>query len=353
MKESSEWSSYMNKNSHRGPVLMVMRLPKDNICLIKELSNLSYVIKAYKGITVRVEVGSRFKWLESRKGGYCWFYNIGVFTPFEIALRQLFWKQKCILSLHEPKMRNKRGYGVKIALRILAVELLASISMAQANALVVFSKHASDIVKGMGWLGRKKRVLMQPLLQTLGVDPAVYRRSDNRVLIIGRFHLAKRLSLIKRVIEFAGNEAPDILFRIYTSDVDKLSKAWLEKRANVELINKESISDEEIWDGFFESKVLLKLDTNMTQSGLIAQARSCCCKTITTDIRGFAQDYFGSYSGSLVSVKDDEKKIVAEIVSCMTSYSDDYADLERLAEEWTTGTVRKVQQNLDELLRLE
>ena len=80
-------------------------------------------------------------------------------------------------------------------------------------------------------------------------------------------------------------------------------------------------------------KVLLKLDTNMTQSGLVAQARCCGCKTVTTDIPGFAQDYSGRSSGALVSITDNEEIILNAIINSMKTYQDDVEELEKLAKK--------------------
>ena len=255
----------MNSKELRRSFHVLIRLPKSNICLKKEVRNVGIIIQNRKENSVMYSEGSGIECLKNRDKEFCWFYNISFLTPIELSIRRIIYKQKCILSLHEPKMSNKRAYGWKKAIRIFLVELLVRLSMNQSNAVVVFSEIAKKKVLEMN-PRETKLLLVQPLLQALTVEPKKYKRRKDRVILVGKFHSAKRLEMIKRVIQHASVKASNLIFRVYTSEIDKTSRLWLESMKNVELIYKNKISDSEIWDGFYLSKVLLKLDTNMTQS---------------------------------------------------------------------------------------
>ena len=84
------------------------------------------------------------------------------------------------------------------------------------------------------------------------------------------------------------------------------------------------IPDEIIWKGFAESMVLIKLDTNMTQSGLVSQARISLCKTLTTSIYGFKQDiYEDGVDGDTVPVSAKSEEISQKLlnqINCFEIY---------------------------------
>ena len=311
---------------------IIIRLPKYNIGLIKEARVLAQVInnhKFKKNITANISVK---KFFINKRNSIFYFYNLGIFTFIEIFFNKLLGNIN-VLCLHEPFMEEKSNYGYRNKIKILIFEFLLSLCLYQVKDVIVFSKNGLKQFKKK-YVNYESEIHIQKILPALN-----FKKSDQikekKIIFVGKIHKAKRFDLIVETIDKLNLLDPTISFLFISRSLNQKCREKLFGLKNIILISKKNIPDEIIWKGFAESMVLIKLDTNMTQSGLVSQARISLCKTLTTSIFGFRQDiYENGVDGDTVPVSAESDEISEKILKQINCFELHREKLEKVGEKW-------------------
>ena len=313
---------------------IIIRLPKYNIGLVKEAQVLAKVINNYKFHKhIRATISIR-KFNFFKRNSIFYFYNLGLFTFLEIFFNKLLGNVN-VLCLHEPFMEEKINYGFRNRIKILIFEFLLTLCVIQVKDVILFSKNGLRQFKKK-YKNYASEIYIQKLLPALKFIKSDQIK-EKKIIFVGKIHKAKRFDLIIETINKLNFIDPTISFLIISRSINQKSREKLFKLKNIKLINEKFIPDETIWKGFAESMVLIKLDTNMTQSGLVSQARISLCKTLTTSIFGFNQDIYNKgVDGDIVPVSATSDEICEKILKQINSFEMHRNILEKVGEKWIT-----------------
>jgi glycosyltransferase involved in cell wall biosynthesis len=166
------------------------------------------------------------------------------------------------------------------------------------------SKHAKEKAIKYKVHNRLKPPKICPLL--LDIDSEV-EKNKNRFLFIGRIHKAKSFDSVLNILK-SNDEI--IIEVITTSDISHyLSNGFKDyvdqKRLIVE--SNQNISEEVIQGAIKKATAVFKLDTLMTQSGVVPLCFSLSTPVIARDIIGFSQDISHMKNGFLVNESTPEQ----------------------------------------------
>jgi len=230
-------------------------------------------------------------------------------------------------------MEGKINYGFRNRIKILIFEFLLTLCVIQVKDVILFSKNGLKQFKKK-YINYASEIYIQKLLPALKFIKSDQIK-EKKIIFVGKIHKAKRFDLIIETINKLNSLDPTISFLFISRSINQKSREKLLKLKNIKLINKKFIPDEIIWKGFAESMVLIKLDTNMTQSGLVSQARISLCKTLTTSIYGFKQDINeNGIDGDIVSVSAKSDEICEKILRQINSFEMHRNILEKVGEKW-------------------
>ncbi len=206
--------------------------------------------------------------------------------------------QQCI-ALHEPGMDNKLNYGASQATKIVVFEFAIWFLCRIMNKGIVFSKNAQRTAVKRGLFSNKDLYLinLRPALNHFYPRP---ESKQNRVVFIGVVHKAKMFEKLLLAIELADRLKSDIRFSILSRKIPDNFHQRLSNLENVDLVSQATISDKQIWNELVSSKVAIKLDRNMTQSGIMAQCFFTDILCVANDIPGFQEFIDDGINGFLL-----------------------------------------------------
>ena len=275
-------------------VINIVWLPKYNIGLVKEFRTLQKMVSLNSGHQTREFMGSHValivfmeKMQLRRNDLNLLVYNISRYSWAVLIFAKLL-RVNIIQFLHEPGMADKLNYGYLRAFKICVLELLVYLSVIFSNQLVTFSPQARKISRKQFPSKLIHEVTLLPYLSI----PIQSDKIDKKypLIFVGTIHPAKNFSIFMSLANQIYEQTN------LKSCVISKSKSFLEKGGYLnagclDVITKDIVHDETIEEGLISSSVLFKLDRNMMQSGLLAQAMYFSVTALISDIDGFRQDY--------------------------------------------------------------
>tara|TARA_B100000886_G_scaffold185994_1_gene127610 strand:- start:1324 stop:2403 length:1080 start_codon:yes stop_codon:yes gene_type:complete len=235
------------------------------------------------------------------------FYN---FHPYNILLR--FFKKpiNTYVYVHEPWMPDKYKYGYK---RLIMVSILEKIQKAYAlflsDRIVVPSKYASEKALIFGMTKKNSCIQICPLMIDIEEISAL---RENYFLFIGRLHGAKAFEPLLSCLKHESKINIKVLTttKIPNNIFEKFSKEL--KDGRLKIIYEESLSENIIQSAIIKSSGVFKLDTLMTQSGVVPLSFGLSTPVIARNIKGFAQDIDHKINGYLIE-NDDVLSIIEAV----------------------------------------
>jgi len=243
----------------------------------------------------------------SEKYSFILFYN---FHPVNVTITKFLKKNspncKIITYLHEPYMPDKGDYGFKKMIMISIIETLQYNSIKKQSLTIVPSEVALKqlITK---YKIHSKRIRVIPLM-----IPEVKAKTSQKkyFTLIGNDHPAKGYDEFFQLVKLSCKNNLNFQFCLITrSNIEsRVRSLSLEERASLFIVNKENISDEEISNIIIGSYALFKLDSAMTQSGIIPLSYQYNTPVIVRNIEGLTQHVKHRNTGYIVNdpIKLDE-----------------------------------------------
>ncbi len=243
------------------------------------------------------------------------FYN---FHPLNFILR--FYKPtiKNFAYIHEPWMPSKHRYGIK---RFIMVTLLERIQKLFAiffsDTIVVPSSHAAEKALKFKMSKSGSNIQICPLMLDIEKETKL---KENFFLFIGRLHGAKAFDSLLESLKHDSK----INFKVLTTSIisDYILKKFSNELSNgrLKIIYKEHLSEQLIQSSISRSLGVFKLDTLMTQSGVVPLSFALSTPVIARDIKGFSQDINHKHDGFLI--KNDNPESIIEAVKFVSDNND-------------------------------
>jgi len=198
-----------------------------------------------------------------------------------------------IVYMHEPYMPDKWKYGYKRMMLVYVFEIIQALFVLIVRPVVVLPSENAKYKfcrSNYYWLiekvSRIKKYVVPLMLNNLKYDDKV----PKGWLFLGNIHKAKSLDRILSVLKVDGSKKITILTRDALDD--RVLRDYQEEisggRLNILVKNK--ISESLVARNILESYGVMKVDSLMTQSGIVPLSFSYGRPLIVRDIPGFTQD---------------------------------------------------------------
>ena len=253
-----------------------------------------------------LEILKIFKFLTKDKSRKIIFYN---FHPANILIRLYKNSKNSFVYVHEPWMEDKHKYGIQRMAMVIILEILQKFyAIFTSEIIVVPSEHAKEKALQYGLNHRYSEVEVCPLM--LDINKKNVGTKDS-FLFIGRLHGAKAFDPVLNILK---NDPSFKLKVLTTSTIPKsvlndYKEEIKSKRLNI--ISKDNLGEEEIQLAIITSLAVLKLDTLMTQSGVVALSFALSTPVIARNILGFSQDIDHKHDGYLIEEDNSTSLIEA------------------------------------------
>lgn len=204
------------------------------------------------------------------------------------------------IYLHEPHKPNKAAYGLLHGTYIYLFERLQSLSLRYADHVILPSRRADALFRTRfpEYAGRIHRA---PILvpDNGGPAPTRWRRY---FAYSGTVHGATGFDTFIDLVNHSASNGGELEFLAVTSNsigayLEELSPAG---RGALNLINKPTITDEEIDRALGMSLAVFRLDHEITQSGVVPVGFMNGTPVIARDLPGFTQHVEHGYNGYIV-----------------------------------------------------
>tara|TARA_Y100001954_G_C15813905_1_gene606510 strand:+ start:2226 stop:3317 length:1092 start_codon:yes stop_codon:yes gene_type:complete len=226
------------------------------------------------------------------------FYN---FHPLNILISLLAKKSKIFLYIHEPYMPEKSNYGFLFSIRIQLLEFFQTINIKLSDLIFVPSQNALKMFE-LKYPKLKHKCRVSPLL-LLKNNSDYYEPNKKNFVFVGRIHKAKNFSLFLNLVEYCFINNLNYNFLVISiSDINSMVPKEILNNSRFTVISKDYITDSEIENAIRDSYALIKLDSSMTQSGLVAQSMMLGTPVIANDIIGFSQHISNGLNGFLINL---------------------------------------------------
>ena len=223
------------------------------------------------------------------------FYN---FHPANILIRLFRKSSNSFVYVHEPWMEDKYKYGFKRMAMVTVLEKLQKFyAIYTSEQIVVPSIHAKEKAIKYKLKHKKSNIEVCPLMLDITKQD---QKPKNSFLFIGRLHGAKAFDPVLNTLK----HDPDFKLSVLTTSAipksvfKEYEKEIRAKRLNI--ISKANLSEEEIQTAISSSLAVFKLDTLMTQSGVVALSFALSTPVIARNILGFSQDVDHMKNGFLI-----------------------------------------------------
>ena len=309
--------------------MKVVILSKYNEGLIKEVNSLVkiYQLEGYIVETCINDITFRFLvrflkilWtISNQDHKEMIFYNLNYFSPCLLLLCRIF-KVQTTQCFHEPGMANKLNYGVFMAIRIIILELIVLYCTKITERSVVFSKQARNV-----YLEKfNETPILVPLLPYIENNRSLVKRKVKQVVFIGRIHKAKNLEKFLELVE--NPNLYSFRFVILSKNIDSANVDPRKFRGRLKIISQIPIADSLIEEVLTESMFVFKLDKNMMQSGLVAQASRYQCVPLVNNILGFTQEVEHLKTAIVYDPENDSASHLAENLNKVADNFEIYAE---------------------------
>ena len=283
---------------------VIVALPKLNIGLVKEVTALQECLENNNVTCSVVMNNSTLSFLHQMisvnvgRPSKVIFYNI---SPVSIALTLILRAIGCtvIQCFHEPGMDNKLNYGARLALKIVAVEVLVFFAQTFSSESVVFSQQAAAVFRRKF----KFEPHLVPLCPYAGDVVDFKEAKQDHIIFVGKIHPAKNFPLFLQLAERLSEQC--IEFSIITREIPEKYRQRVYKNGAIKIIEGHGIPDAVIEEHLGKAKLIFKLDKNMMQSGLVAQAAHFQCGCLVNNIEGFSQDIVEQVNGVIFDAASD------------------------------------------------
>lgn len=230
-----------------------------------------------------------------------WIYNTHPANPLVVWLAARMRPDSLrLLFCHEPYKIEKARYGWRGYTRVLAVEFINALTLRWITDVVLPSPVAIQRfeTRYRGFCGRLHECAL--LVPDLGALGATQRRQY--FSYVGRINLATGFDLFVRLVDYVANVQADTRFAVVTPDPIKgrLRELVRAHPDMVYVVNRPRISDDEVYGVIASSFAVLRLDREITQSGVVALAYSAGTPVIATSIPGLVQHVRHKETGYLV-----------------------------------------------------
>lgn len=235
------------------------------------------------------------------------FYN---FHPFNILLRLFKKPINTYVYIHEPWMPDKHKYGYKRLVMVSILEMIQKVyALLLSDRIVVPSKHASEKASIFGMTKKNSNIQICPLM--IDIEEISVQR-ESYFLFIGRLHGAKAFESLLSSLKHESKINIKVLTtsKIPNNIFEKFLKELKEGR--LKIICEENLSEDIIQSSIIKSSGVFKLDTLMTQSGVVPLSFGLSTPVIARNIKGFAQDIDHKINGYLIE-NDDVLSIIEAV----------------------------------------
>ena len=242
-----------------------------------------------------------FYWIRfflTSKPDLVFFYFMHPTCPILMTLAKIFCPGcRVALGLHEPKMR-KAVMSPREKLVGYLRETLQALSLPFCHDVVLFSPYGEKLF-------RENYSFFKGMVhQTCLVVPQERLPETDRdaVNISNKLYTDGRSRLFSDLISLSSKEMPKLKFRLVTSsNLDQvLQSLQATSSANLEIINPDFLSDEQILENINRGLVQLLGHNNITQSGVLPLAFMCGTPVLARDLPGFSQFIEHKQNGYLV-----------------------------------------------------
>jgi glycosyltransferase involved in cell wall biosynthesis len=257
-------------------------------------------------------------------------YNFHPLNIFILRyLKRTFPKCVTALYIHEPHKPDKRPYGLTKGMYIRVFELLQSISLNYADHVILPSELACELFVSR-YRGYSGSVHYAPILVPDKRNSGI-SKERKFFTYAGGVHRATGFdTFIDLVNHSASLKAGFEFLAITSSNIDGYLRGLSpEGRGVLTLINKRTITDQEIDEAISASFSVLRLDREITQSGVVPVCFMNATPVIVRDLPGFTQHVKHAHDGYVVT----DPCSPAEIMKGMMFVKQHFDELSRHARK--------------------
>ncbi|MFZ2197719.1 MAG: glycosyltransferase [Thermodesulfovibrionales bacterium] len=257
------------------------------------------------------------------------FYNPHPLNPMIARLlRKKFPSATFVLYLHDPYKPEKRPYGTVKAGYITIVEFIQKLTVKYMDIVISPSAYSSSLFKEYyrGFNGRNQ---IAPLLVP---DQRCREKKCRKYFsMVGTAHQATGHDIFVGLVNYVAAE--DLAYEFVLVSSSNIS-VYLEKLTGkakkiLKVINKEIITDAEINNVISQSLGVFRLDSEVTQSGVIPVAFMNDTPVIVRDIPGLVQHVKHGANGYILPYDCTPENCVEAMQFVMNNFS----NLSKIARE--------------------
>ena len=228
------------------------------------------------------------------------FYNPHPLNPLLSRLMKHKFSDVLIsIYLHDPYKENKRLYGRSRRFYYIAVEFIQKLTVLYSDYVISPSKLSAYLYKREYKKTNAKNFIAPLLVPDL-------RKADNNsrhfFSIVGSIHTATGHDRFFKLVEYAYKNRMNYNFAIISStDINKyFPKLNLQEFPNLKVINNDTITDAAINELVSKSYAIFRLDSDVTQSGVIPVSFMNKTPVIARNIPGLKQHIDHQNNGLLI-----------------------------------------------------
>lgn len=248
------------------------------------------------------------------------FYNPHPLNPFLARYLKSKYPNACVaLYLHDPYKPDKSPYGAVKGAYYHAVEWIQGLTLRKMDVVISPSEYSAKLlVRYFPWY-KNKRVLA-PLL--VPDSPVVSSKGRKYFSLVGNAHKATGHDRFVNLINYSA--AKNLGFRfamISSSNIAAYTKRLSKKALNaVEIVNRKTITDAEIYGVISSSYAVFRLDSDITQSGVVPVCYMNSTPLIVPSAPGFIQHVQHGVNGWHLPLNYSEADMVAAMDSVLSNF---------------------------------
>jgi glycosyltransferase involved in cell wall biosynthesis len=261
--------------------------------------------------------------LERLRPDFVLFYNL---SPLNLLLlrRHTAGGPKFGVVLHDPAKAAKFQYGLSFALTYWFVEWLQARLVGRCDHVITLSEYGTT-------LGQKRYPGCGPKIVEGRILLADHQRAGpavrTAVSIIGRINPATGHDDFFRLAGQLRNSMDNVSFEIVTSSPDATAEAFVRRasESGISIVHNKVLSEADIEHAIQRSICVFRLDTELTQSGVIPVCYRLGTPVIVRDIPGLAQHVIEGKTGFRMRISTS----VADLAGWIAAIQADGGHFER------------------------
>ncbi len=235
------------------------------------------------------------------------FYNL---SPLNLLLAREAAARSCKVGivLHDPWKTEKFRHNTIFGLTYLFVESLQKRLVKRCDHLITLSNYGTLLVK-RNYPGAKGKIIEGRILLPARSTPrAVARKS---VSIIGRINPSTGHEEFISLAADLRQKLPDVTFEIVTSSPEAVKPSFARRAAfaGVRIEYRGLLSEEEIEKAVARSICVFRLDTELTQSGVLPLCYRAGTPVIARNIPGLSQHVTVGRTGYLFCSRNTSEEV--------------------------------------------